>query len=374
MPAPSVARALRPGDVVLVSGELGAGKTTFVRGALRALGVTEPVTSPTFVVGTLYEGAAGRLAHLDLYRLAGLEDEDPGLLDPYFGPRDDHVRRVAGARRRARRRPRAGVPRAPRARRRRPPPDHRGAVGMNARLEHAGGDRRRIAVEGAVLGLDTATPATAVALLRADGQASRPATTRRPVARAARQPPAGPDRARARRRRADVGRRRADRGRRRPRRLHRPADRDCHGARPRAGAGARARRRRLARSAGRRRARPPGRCRHRRPPRRSVRRRLPLAARRCWHPPRWRRRRSETRSPALDPVRWRWGTGRYAFRRSSTRAGATVPPADAPVHRLSAVHVCRLGAVGEPAARDALLPDYLREPDAKPSVTQPQPT
>src|SRR5918993_5140477 len=82
----ALAAALRPGDVVLVSGELGAGKTTFVRGALRALGVTEAVTSPTFVVGLLYEGATGPIAHLDLYRLAGLADEDPGLLDPYFGP------------------------------------------------------------------------------------------------------------------------------------------------------------------------------------------------------------------------------------------------------------------------------------------------
>jgi tRNA threonylcarbamoyladenosine biosynthesis protein TsaE len=80
-----LAGGLRPGDVVLVAGDLGAGKTTFVRGALRALGVREPVTSPTFVVGHLYEGAHGPLAHLDLYRLAGLEDEDPGLLDPYFG-------------------------------------------------------------------------------------------------------------------------------------------------------------------------------------------------------------------------------------------------------------------------------------------------
>jgi tRNA threonylcarbamoyladenosine biosynthesis protein TsaE len=80
-----LAAGLSGGDVVLVSGELGAGKTTFVRGALRALGVTEPVTSPTFVIGHLYEGTGGPLAHLDLYRLAGLGDEDPGLLDPYFG-------------------------------------------------------------------------------------------------------------------------------------------------------------------------------------------------------------------------------------------------------------------------------------------------
>ena len=78
-----LAVSLRPGDVVLVSGELGSGKTTFVRGAARALGVTEPVTSPTFVVGHLYEAG---VAHLDLYRLGGLDDEDPGLLDPYFGP------------------------------------------------------------------------------------------------------------------------------------------------------------------------------------------------------------------------------------------------------------------------------------------------
>ena len=81
-----LARRLRPGDVVLVTGELGAGKTTFVRGALRELGVAGPVTSPTFVVGHAYEGAAGPVNHLDLYRLAGMGDEDPGLLDPFFAP------------------------------------------------------------------------------------------------------------------------------------------------------------------------------------------------------------------------------------------------------------------------------------------------
>jgi tRNA threonylcarbamoyladenosine biosynthesis protein TsaE len=81
----ALAAGLAPGDVVLVSGELGAGKTTFVRGAARALGVTEPVTSPTFVVGHLYAAPELRVAHLDLYRLGGLDDEDPGLLDPYFG-------------------------------------------------------------------------------------------------------------------------------------------------------------------------------------------------------------------------------------------------------------------------------------------------
>jgi tRNA threonylcarbamoyladenosine biosynthesis protein TsaE len=81
-----LAARLQPGDVVLVSGELGAGKTTFVRGALRALGVDGPVTSPTFVVGHAFDGASGPVSHLDLYRLAGMGDEDPGLLEPFFVP------------------------------------------------------------------------------------------------------------------------------------------------------------------------------------------------------------------------------------------------------------------------------------------------
>ena len=80
-----VAADLRPGDVVLVSGELGAGKTTLIRGAARALGVTEPVTSPTFTIGQTYSGRVP-VSHLDLYRLGDLGQEDPALLDDYLTP------------------------------------------------------------------------------------------------------------------------------------------------------------------------------------------------------------------------------------------------------------------------------------------------
>jgi tRNA threonylcarbamoyladenosine biosynthesis protein TsaE len=78
-----LAGLLVAGDVIGVSGELGAGKTTFVRGACRALGVDSPVTSPTFTIGHRYEGRIP-VAHLDLYRLDGLSDERWGDLEPYF--------------------------------------------------------------------------------------------------------------------------------------------------------------------------------------------------------------------------------------------------------------------------------------------------
>ena len=81
--AAGLARRLRAGDVVAVSGELGAGKTTFVRGAARALGVAGPVSSPTFTIGHLYE-APVPVAHLDLYRIAGLDPAEWGDLEPYF--------------------------------------------------------------------------------------------------------------------------------------------------------------------------------------------------------------------------------------------------------------------------------------------------
>jgi tRNA threonylcarbamoyladenosine biosynthesis protein TsaE len=81
--AARLAERLAPGDLVLVSGELGAGKTTFVRGACRALGVAGRVTSPTFTVGHRYEGTVD-VSHLDLYRFQGLTAAEWGDLEPYF--------------------------------------------------------------------------------------------------------------------------------------------------------------------------------------------------------------------------------------------------------------------------------------------------
>ncbi len=81
-----LAAALKPGDIVLVRGELGAGKTTLVRGAARALGVGDVVTSPTFSIGHRYHGSNVTVSHLDLYRLSGLGEEEPELLDDYLGP------------------------------------------------------------------------------------------------------------------------------------------------------------------------------------------------------------------------------------------------------------------------------------------------
>ena len=81
--AAGVAAELRPGDIVTVSGELGSGKTTFVRGACRALGVNVPVTSPTFTVGHRYRGRVD-VSHLDLYRFEGVSSAEWGDLEPYF--------------------------------------------------------------------------------------------------------------------------------------------------------------------------------------------------------------------------------------------------------------------------------------------------
>jgi tRNA threonylcarbamoyladenosine biosynthesis protein TsaE len=88
--AARVADCLEPGDVVVLGGEVGSGKTTFVRAAALALGVEERVTSPTYQIARGYGGTVGgrpvAVNHLDLYRLEGLEDEDALELDDYLDP------------------------------------------------------------------------------------------------------------------------------------------------------------------------------------------------------------------------------------------------------------------------------------------------
>src|SRR5213592_3848124 len=82
--AAELAVRLAPGDVVTVSGELGSGKTTFVRGACAALGVRERVTSPTYTIGHRYHGERGEVSHLDLYRFQNVSAAEWGDLEPYF--------------------------------------------------------------------------------------------------------------------------------------------------------------------------------------------------------------------------------------------------------------------------------------------------
>jgi tRNA threonylcarbamoyladenosine biosynthesis protein TsaE len=78
-----LAADLKLGDVVTVTGELGTGKTTLVRGACRSLGVDGPITSPTFTIGHRYHGRVD-VSHLDLYRFADVSAAEWGDLEPYF--------------------------------------------------------------------------------------------------------------------------------------------------------------------------------------------------------------------------------------------------------------------------------------------------
>jgi tRNA threonylcarbamoyladenosine biosynthesis protein TsaE len=121
-----LAGGLSDGDVVLVRGDLGSGKTTLVRGAARALGVTQAVTSPSFSIGHRYRARQLTVSHLDLYRLAGLENEDPGLLSDYIGPgRIAFVEWPQGA------------------------GGELSSARLRVSLAHRGADRRRIEVRGA---------------------------------------------------------------------------------------------------------------------------------------------------------------------------------------------------------------------------------
>jgi tRNA threonylcarbamoyladenosine biosynthesis protein TsaE len=117
--AARVAAVLSTGDVVTVAGELGTGKTTFVRGACRALGITQPVTSPTFTIGHRYNG----VSHLDLFRFVGLSAAEWGDLEPYF---DDAIVFVEW--------PEAGESALP-------------APRVQVRLRHIEGDRRMIEIK-----------------------------------------------------------------------------------------------------------------------------------------------------------------------------------------------------------------------------------
>jgi len=108
---------------VTVSGELGSGKTTFVRGACRALGVEGPVTSPTFTIGHRYSGRVD-VSHLDLFRFQGVSAAEWGDLEPYF---DDAVVFVEW--------PEAGEGVLPPAR-------------IEVRLEHGVEGRRLVTIEG----------------------------------------------------------------------------------------------------------------------------------------------------------------------------------------------------------------------------------
>jgi tRNA threonylcarbamoyladenosine biosynthesis protein TsaE len=131
--AARLAQELAPGDVVTISGELGSGKTTFVRGACRALGVTAPVTSPTYTIGHRYEGEPD-VSHLDLYRFTAVSAPEWGDLEPYF---DDAVVFVewpeaAGS----------GLP----------------PVRAAVRLEHVDERTRRIVIEGDVTFVHAADP------------------------------------------------------------------------------------------------------------------------------------------------------------------------------------------------------------------------
>jgi tRNA threonylcarbamoyladenosine biosynthesis protein TsaE len=125
--AAELAASLAPGAIVLVEGELGAGKTTFVRGACRALGVDALVTSPTFTIGQRYPGRVP-VSHLDLYRVGDLGEEDPGLLADYIGP--DRIAFVEWP---------EGAAEAIAA---------LASTATTVRIEHAGGNRRVLTIEG----------------------------------------------------------------------------------------------------------------------------------------------------------------------------------------------------------------------------------
>lgn len=80
-----LAASLRPGDVLVLAGDLGAGKTTLTQGIARGVGVRQPITSPTFVIAKTYPTPTGRFVHVDAYRLTSFGELDE-LVDEVFAP------------------------------------------------------------------------------------------------------------------------------------------------------------------------------------------------------------------------------------------------------------------------------------------------
>ena len=77
-----IGSVLRDGDVLVLNGDLGAGKTQLTKGIAEAMGVRDSVTSPTFTIQMVYEGSELELCHFDLYRLEDPEQlDDTGLFD-----------------------------------------------------------------------------------------------------------------------------------------------------------------------------------------------------------------------------------------------------------------------------------------------------
>ena len=347
---------LRPGDVVLVRGEMGAGKTTFVRGACRALGVTGPVTSPTFTIGRRYDGAAACRSPTSTSTASPTSTTRTRRCSPTTSrptrSRSSSGRRSASAGSRRARDRRARAPR------------------------HAGGDRRRIEIDPvtacAILGFDTATPATVGRRCRARGRARRapPRPGARRAARPRRAAAARWPRRRSPRPGCGWGDLDADRRRRRARDVHRPADRRRHGARARAGPAA------PSWSASRRSARSPRRAGGRAAP--SSRCSTPAAARRSSPPGAPASAVAEPGALAPEALAereagaarrhpgWPWVTGRYDSASSSRRRASRSRRTARPLHRVGAGRALPArGRGAAPVDRDALVPEYVRAPDAE---------
>lgn len=82
--AKKLAAGLKGGDVVALSGELGAGKTVFVKGLTEALGSKDIVSSPTFTLVNEYEGSEFMIYHFDVYRLSGISRDNCDWIDEYL--------------------------------------------------------------------------------------------------------------------------------------------------------------------------------------------------------------------------------------------------------------------------------------------------